>query len=76
MGFLVVFCGAGNAMFTAGQYAFFGGNDVMEDVDLGGIEKEDEGSSSSIPVFGFGGEDEVHEYHLFDKEEVMKASLW
>lgn len=43
----------------------------MEEVDLGGIDEEDD--SASIPVlggFGGGGEDELHEYHLFEKDEV------
>lgn len=43
----------------------------MEEVDLGGIDEEDD--SASIPVLGgFGGrgEDELHEYHLFEKDEV------
>ncbi|KAG9141227.1 hypothetical protein Leryth_001709 [Lithospermum erythrorhizon] len=60
---------SGNSMFDASQYAFFGGKDVAEDVDLGGIEEEDDGSSSVPVLGGFGGDDEVHEYHLFDKDE-------
>ncbi|KAG9148891.1 hypothetical protein Leryth_022734 [Lithospermum erythrorhizon] len=59
---------SGNTTFDASQYAFFGGKDVVEDVALGGMEEDD--CSSTVPFLGgFGGEDEVHEYHLFDKDE-------
>ncbi|KAG9132215.1 hypothetical protein Leryth_017065 [Lithospermum erythrorhizon] len=59
----------GNDTFDASQYAFFGGKDKVEDAELGGIEDEDDGSSSVPVLGGFGGQDEIHEYHLFDKDE-------
>ncbi|KAF8390955.1 hypothetical protein HHK36_023255 [Tetracentron sinense] len=51
---------SGNALFDASQYAFFG-KDVAEEVELGGLEDEED----EIPVVGFDDED----YRLFDKEE-------
>lgn len=39
----------------------------MDEVELGGLEEEE---SSPAIGGGFGGEDELHEYHLFDKDEV------
>ncbi|XP_073022140.1 protein PAT1 homolog 1-like [Primulina eburnea] len=55
-----------SALFDASQYAFFG-NDVVGDVEIGGLEDEEVG----VPVIGggFGGHVELHEYHLFDKDE-------
>ncbi|KAI3465579.1 hypothetical protein Pfo_022242 [Paulownia fortunei] len=57
---------SGSAMFDASQYAFFG-KDILDEVELGGLEDEGEG----VPVIGggFGGEEELNEYHLFDKDE-------
>ena len=52
---------AGNAFFDASQYAFFG-QENMEEVELGGLEDEED----DTPVVGYGDD----EYHLFDKEEV------
>ncbi|KAJ8759836.1 hypothetical protein K2173_009937 [Erythroxylum novogranatense] len=46
--------------FDASQYAFFGQN-AMEEVELGGLEDEDEN-----PVFGSLDD----QYHLFEKDEV------
>lgn len=46
-------------MFDASQYAFFG-NDVVEEVELGGLEEEDE-------ILSFAG---IGEDFSFDKEEV------
>lgn len=46
-------------MFDASQYAFFG-NDVVEEVELGGLEEEDE-------ILSFTG---IGEDFSFDKEEV------
>lgn len=46
-------------MFDASQYAFFG-NDVVEEVELGGLEEEDE-------ILSFTG---MGEDFSFDKEEV------
>lgn len=55
------------ARFDASQYSFFG-KGVVDEVELGGFEDEEE----TAPVIEgrFGGEDELNEYHLFDKEEV------
>ncbi|KAL0298066.1 UNVERIFIED_CONTAM: protein PAT11, partial [Sesamum angustifolium] len=55
-----------SGLFDASQYAFFG-KGVVDEVELGGLEDEDE----DVPVIGgkFGGEDELNEYHLFDKDE-------
>lgn len=57
---------ADSALFDASQYTFFG-KGVVDEVELGGFEDEDEGA----PVIEgrFGGE-ELNEYHLFDKDEV------
>ncbi|KAL3510096.1 hypothetical protein ACH5RR_029497 [Cinchona calisaya] len=61
-----------NVLFDASQYAFFG-KEIVEEVDLGGLDEDD--YSSRVPVLGgFGGsglwpEEELHEYHLFDKDE-------
>lgn len=58
---------AGSAMFDASQYAFFG-KDIMDGMELGGLEDEAE----VVPSFGggFGGDEELNEYHLFEKDEV------
>ncbi|KAG7597265.1 hypothetical protein ISN44_As06g016540 [Arabidopsis suecica] len=47
-------------VFDASQYAFFG-NDVVEEVELGGLEDEEE---EELPVSG------IEEDFAFDKEEV------
>ncbi|XP_058207768.1 protein PAT1 homolog 1-like [Rhododendron vialii] len=49
-----------NALFDASQYSFFG-QDAMEEVELGGMEDEE----NEIPVTGYGDD----EYRLFDREE-------
>ncbi|OAP17833.1 hypothetical protein AXX17_AT1G73840 [Arabidopsis thaliana] len=51
-------------MFDASQYAFFG-NDVVEEVELGGLEEEDE-------ILSFTG---IAEDFSFDKEEVGDSRL-
>ncbi|XP_010243929.1 PREDICTED: protein PAT1 homolog 1-like [Nelumbo nucifera] len=51
-----------DARFDASQYAFFG-KDVMEEVELGGLEDEDDG----VPLIGFDGD----EYALSDREELQ-----
>lgn len=58
---------AGSGMFDASQYPFFG-KDIMEEVELGGLEEEED----VVPAIGggFGGEEELNEYHLFEKDEV------
>ncbi|TYI51222.1 hypothetical protein E1A91_D12G160500v1 [Gossypium mustelinum] len=50
----------GGAVFDASQYAFFG-NDVLEEVELGGLDDEDE----DLPAAGLDEEE-----FLFDQEEV------
>ncbi|TYG44334.1 hypothetical protein ES288_D11G089800v1 [Gossypium darwinii] len=50
----------GGAVFDASQYAFFG-NDVLEEVELGGLDDEDE----DLPAAGLDQEE-----FLFDQEEV------
>lgn len=52
--------GPGNALFDASQYEFFG-NDVVEEVELGGLEDEED----DLAPTGF----EEEGYQL-DKEEV------
>ncbi|KAK4386288.1 protein PAT12, partial [Sesamum angolense] len=54
---------SGSALFDASQYAFFG-KDIVDEVELGGLGDEEEG----LPG-GFGGEEELNEYHLFEKDE-------
>lgn len=56
---------SGNALFDASQYAFFG-NDVVEEVELGGLEDEED----DLPPPGF---DDV-EYQLEQEEGEMLAS--
>lgn len=58
------------ARFDASQYSFFG-KGVVDEVELGGFEDEEETAPVIAPVIEgrFGGEDELNEYHLFDKEE-------
>lgn len=54
-------------MFDASRYAFFG-NDITDEVEIGAL--EDEVEDSSVIGDGFRGEEELNEYHLFDKDEV------
>ncbi|CAN4096662.1 unnamed protein product [Withania somnifera] len=54
------------ALFDASQYAFFG-RDITEEVELGGL--EDEQDSSDLAVGGGLGDDGIQEYHLFEKDE-------
>lgn len=42
-------------MFDASQYAFFG-NDVVEEVELGGLEDEEEDEIEYVPAVGGGNE--------------------
>ena len=51
-------------MFDASQYAFFG-NDEVEEVELGGLEEEDE-------ILSFNG---IGDGFSFDKEEVIFHSI-
>ncbi|CAI9754465.1 unnamed protein product [Fraxinus pennsylvanica] len=56
-----------STLFDASQYLFFG-KDIADEVELAGLEDEEVG----VPVIGDrfgGGEDELQEYHLFDKDE-------
>ena len=59
-------CGAGDSMFDASQYAFFG-NDVVEEVELGGLEEEED------VILSF---NVIREGFSFDKEEVSLTLLW
>lgn len=58
---------ADGALFDASQYAFFG-RDIAEEVELGGL--EDGQDNSDLGVGGGLGDDEIQEYHLFEKDEV------
>ncbi|VVA91558.1 unnamed protein product [Arabis nemorensis] len=49
-----------NSVFDASQYAFFG-NDVVEEVELGGLEDEED----ELPVAA------IEQDFVFDKEEVI-----
>lgn len=51
----------GNSVFDASQYAFFGSH-VVEEVELGGLDDEEE---DGFPLPGIG------EDFAFDKEEVI-----
>uniref|UniRef100_A0A7N0RHP7 Uncharacterized protein n=1 Tax=Kalanchoe fedtschenkoi TaxID=63787 RepID=A0A7N0RHP7_KALFE len=53
---------AGNALFDASQYAFFG-NDAVDEVELGGLEEEDDDHNTA--AIGFNDEE-----YLLDKKEV------
>ncbi|KAF2606145.1 hypothetical protein F2Q68_00046689 [Brassica cretica] len=57
---------SGDSMFDASQYAFFG-NDVVEEVELGGLEEEED------EILSFNG---IREGFSFDKEEVSLTLLW
>lgn len=54
---VLLFCNAGGAVFDASQYAFFG-NDVVEEVELGGLEDEEDDVAPAgfEEEFGFEGE--------------------
>ncbi|PHU07928.1 hypothetical protein BC332_24417 [Capsicum chinense] len=55
-----------SALFDASRYAFFG-RDTGEEVELGGLEEEE---NNSVTVLDGGlGDDDTHEYHLFEKDE-------
>ncbi|XP_030525346.1 protein PAT1 homolog isoform X2 [Rhodamnia argentea] len=54
---------AGGTVFDASQYAFFG-NDAVEEVELGGLEDEEE----DLPPAGL-----EEEEFLYDKEEINKV---
>lgn len=53
---LVGICNAGSTVFDASQYAFFG-NDVVEEVELGGLEAEED--DALLSGFDEGDRDEV-----------------
>lgn len=63
--FFLFFIFAGNTVFDASQYAFFG-NDVSEEVELGGLEDEEESLAAA-------GLDE--EEFLYDKDEVISGCI-
>ncbi|TYG88799.1 hypothetical protein ES288_A12G049900v1 [Gossypium darwinii] len=60
----------GGAVFDASQYAFFG-NDVLEEVELGGLDDEDE----DLPAAGLDEEELLfdEEELLFDQEEITTS---
>ncbi|CAH9052962.1 unnamed protein product [Cuscuta epithymum] len=58
----------GNALFDASQYAFFG-NDVVEEVELGGLEDEEEDDDPLPPGF------DRNEY-LSEQEEVEMLTTY
>lgn len=58
---------AGNTLFDASQYEFFGQN-VVGEVELGGLEDDEEDAL----VFASANDDE---YRLFDRGEVKFVSL-
>lgn len=58
--FPLEFCDAEDTVFDASQYAFFG-KDVVEEVELGGLEDEED----NLPAPAYDEEE-----FLFDKEEV------
>ncbi|VFQ70582.1 unnamed protein product [Cuscuta campestris] len=63
--------GAEGGVFDASRYAFFERGTGAE-VELGCLESEEGSSSgSSLPVAGgvVGGDDQILEYHLFEKDE-------
>ena len=51
-------------MFDASQYAFFG-NDVVEEVELGGLEDEEEDEIEYVPAGGV-----VDDVEQLDRDEV------
>ncbi|KAL6522980.1 hypothetical protein OROHE_016486 [Orobanche hederae] len=57
---------SGGTMFDASRYAFFG-NDISDEVEIGAL--EDEVEDFHVIGGGFRGEEELNEYHLFDKDE-------
>lgn len=59
---------ADGAVFDASQYSFFGKH-VIDAVELGGLEDEEE-EGVSVLGGGLGGEEELQEYQLFGKNEV------
>ncbi|XP_059276901.1 protein PAT1 homolog 2-like isoform X1 [Lycium ferocissimum] len=60
------------ALFDASQYAFFG-RETGEEVELGGLEEE---GNSFVPVVDGGlGDDDTHEYHLFEKDEGSASDV-
>lgn len=51
----------------------FFGKDIADEIELGGLEDEEVGVLD-LPVIGGrfgGGDDELQEYHLFDKDGVI-----
>lgn len=58
---------ADNALFDASQYEFFGQH-AMEEVELGGLENDED----DIQLFGSVDD----EYQLFEREEVTIYPLW
>lgn len=57
---------AGGAVFDATQYEFFGGNDAVEEVELGGLEDEED----DVAPAGF-----EEEEFIFDGDQVASLVL-
>ncbi|KAL1112985.1 hypothetical protein V6Z11_D02G161200 [Gossypium hirsutum] len=62
---LLLLNNCGGAVFDASQYAFFG-NGVLEEVELGGLDDEDE----DLPTAGLDEEE-----FLFDQEEIDSTAF-
>ena len=60
------YLGAGDTKFDASQYAFFG-NNVLEEVELGGLDEEEAGDTA----FGRAGDEECTPLYGRDTLEVM-----
>ncbi|XP_063935670.1 protein PAT1 homolog [Daucus carota subsp. sativus] len=56
-----------NSLFDASQYAFFG-NDAVEEVELGGLEDEEEDEIEYVPAGGV-----VDDVEQLDRDELNKA---
>lgn len=64
---MIGICNAGSTVFDASQYAFFG-NDVVEEVELGGLEDEED----DVPQAGF---DEADRDEVFCKWKLIFSCL-
>lgn len=61
--------GGDNSCFDASQYAFFGGKNVVEEVELGGLDDYDDGNSARL-IRQLGLDDEEYRFSsLGDREE-------
>lgn len=63
-------------MFDASQYAFFAGNQVVDEVELGGLEEDDDDGDNTdiaLPTFN---EDEDEEDYMLHKNEVIMTMFF